>query len=207
MVPRLETAATAVPAPLHLLSWTRRDAHTRKPEPTTTGVTRAHHPFGKSPARPTGEPIDGKRTTTSRLATLPSCTFEFIGACSNIHKKKKEKKRDSAVGATGFFGASTPFFSTFLSPPRSLSWSRHLPACFHPPRHVHANYYTNFSFVPLFMLSFFFLIFLSNFLSKKRKVEIGVRCVNRARRRVQLKRVLNKGCFMVLFVGSLYVSN
>ena len=57
------------------------------------------------------------------------------------------------------------------------------------------------------MLSFFFLIFLSNFLSKKRKVEIGVRCVNRARRRVQLKRVLNKGCFMVLFVGSLYVSN
>ena len=60
-------------------------------QPAATGVTRAHHPLARrgQPARP----IDGKRATTSRLATLPSCTFKFIGACSNIHKKKKEKKR------------------------------------------------------------------------------------------------------------------
>ena len=101
-------------------------------QPAATGVTRAHHPLARrgQPARP----IDGKRATTSRLATLPSCTFKFIGACSNIHKKKRkkkgkgkkekrkkeregerERKGSSIVGATEFFVRPLPSpFPPFL---------------------------------------------------------------------------------------------
>lgn len=72
---------------MHIYKYAYVKKKCRAPSPHHTTPHHISTLWQQGPTRPTRTYLSASGLPLQRLATLSPCSFEFIGACSNIHKK------------------------------------------------------------------------------------------------------------------------